>query len=289
LESADVQLEKLEKGYARITSRLENMLTIPSSSKAVFSYKLLEKINAAMVPVWANSLMKNEDEAVRHYAQERMNELKGLSVSDQYVIRMDESKAAVSEKNLLSKQELQLIIENGGDITKARIQKLTRSTNANDRHYAAELLLHTSKDEGTSFLMELLNDSEPKVRHTAIKTSIKKHNPEVINAVIENLGSPVFGNQAMNALVLIGSDTLAALDSSFYRSGQGTQMMLRIVQVIGRIGGQRAREILWGKIDYPNKIVVSQVLLSLGECGAGGHFSDNAYKICIGRTSPAIS
>ena len=44
-------------------------------------------------------------------------------------------------------------------------------------------------------------------------------------------------------------------------------MMLRVIQVIGRIGGQRAREILWSKIDYPNKIVVSQVLLSLGECG----------------------
>ncbi len=267
LESTDVQLEKLEKGYARITSRLEDMLTIPSSGKAVFSYKLLEKINAAMVPTWANSLMKNEDEAARHYAQDRMNELKGLSVSDQYVIRMDASKAAVSEKNILSKLDLQLIIDNGGDITKARIQKLTRSTNANDRHYAAELLLHTTKDEGTSFLMELLNDSEPKVRHTAIKTSIKKNNPEVINAVIENLGNPVFGNQAMNALVLIGPETLTALDSAFYRSGQSTQMMLRVIQVIGRIGGQRAREILWGKIDYPNKIVVSQVLLSLGECG----------------------
>ena len=71
----------------------------------------------------------------------------------------------------------------------------------------------------------------------------------------------------MNALVLIGADTLTTLDASFYRSGQSTQMMLRIVQVIGRIGGVRAREILWSKIDYPNKIVVSQVLLSLGECG----------------------
>ena len=43
--------------------------------------------------------------------------------------------------------------------------------------------------------------------------------------------------------------------------------MLRIIQVIGRIGGAGASEILWSKIDYPNKIVVSQVLLSLGECG----------------------
>src|SRR5688572_30455981 len=267
LESSDVELEKLEKGYAQITSRLENMLTIPIASKAVFSYKLLEKINAAQIPVWANSLMKNENDAAKHYAQERMNELKGLSVSDQYVIRMDESRVAVSDKNILTKLDLQMMFENGGDITKSRIQKLTRSTIANDRHYAAELLLHTSKDECTSFLIELLNDAEPKVRHTAIKTSIKKHNPEVINAVIENLGNPVFSNQAMNALVLIGQDTLTALDSSFYRSGQSTQMMLRVIQVIGRIGGQRAREILWSKIDYPNKIVVSQVLLSLGECG----------------------
>jgi AAA family ATP:ADP antiporter len=267
LESTDVELEKLEKGYAQITSRLENMLMIPIASKAVFSYKLLEKINAAQVPVWANSLMKNENDAAKHYAQERMNELKGLSVSDQYVIRMDESRIGASDKNVLTKLDLQMMFESGGDITKARIQKLTRSTNANDRHYAAELLLHTSKDECTSFLIELLNDTEPKVRHTAIKTSIKKNNPEVINAVIENLGNPVFSNQAMNALVLIGQDTLTALDSSFYRSGQSTQMMLRVIQVIGRIGGQRAREILWSKIDYPNKIVVSQVLLSLGECG----------------------
>ena len=124
MKATDVQLEKLEKGYARLQAGWRTCLRFHHPSKAVFSYKLLEKINAAQVPVWANSLMKNEDEAARHYAQERMNELKGLSVSDQYVIRMDESKAAVSEKNLLSKLDLQLIIENGGDITKATDTKV---------------------------------------------------------------------------------------------------------------------------------------------------------------------
>jgi AAA family ATP:ADP antiporter len=44
-------------------------------------------------------------------------------------------------------------------------------------------------------------------------------------------------------------------------------MMLKILQTMGRIGGQRAKDLLWNKIDYPNKMVVSQVLLSLGECG----------------------
>ena len=133
-------------------------------------------------------------------------------------------------------------MENAGDITKTRIQKLTRSLNPNDRHYAAELLLHTSREEGISYLMELLNDSEPKVRNTAIKTSIKRYNAEVINALIESLGSPAYSNQAMNALVLSGQDTLSALEAAFYRSGQNTQVMLKIVQAMGRIGGARGRD-----------------------------------------------
>src|SRR6187402_1888344 len=189
LESSDIQLEKLEKGYSKITSRLEEMLGYPSPERAVFSYKLLEKINAANVAAFVNSRMKNDDETIRHYAQDIMNEIKGLSVSDKYVIRLDQEKVSSSEKSIISKVELQQIIENGGDITKSRIQRLTRSNDPNDRHYAAELLLHTSKEECTSFLMELLMDTEPKVRNTAIKTSIKKYNSEVINAIIDSLGS----------------------------------------------------------------------------------------------------
>jgi ATP:ADP antiporter, AAA family len=265
--STDSQQEKLERGFTQVTNRLEQMLGEPVASKAVFSFKLLEKINAAHISTWVNNLIRNDDEAIRHYAHDKLNEIKGLSVSDQYVIKFDNSKVIAEEKNLLSRGDLRQIIESGGDITKSRIQRLTRSVNPNDRHYAAELLLHTSRDEGTSYLMELLLDTEPKVRNTAIKTSIKKYNTEVINMLIENLGSPVFSNQAMNALVLIGLETLPALDAAFYRSGQNTQVMLKIVQVLGRIGGQRAKEQLWNKIDYPNKVVVSQVLLSLGECG----------------------
>jgi len=43
-------------------------------------------------------------------------------------------------------------------------KKLSRSQVVEDRQYAAELLLHSSNDENTSFLIELLNDPEHKVR-----------------------------------------------------------------------------------------------------------------------------
>lgn len=267
LENADYQQDKLEKGFAQVTRKLEGMLTVPDSRKAVFSFKLLEKIDASQMSVWVNNLIRNQDDSVNSYAQERLNEIKGLSVSDKYVITMDTSRIDSSAKNILSKADLELIIQNGGDITKARIQRLTRSANPDDRQYAAELLLHTSADECISFLIELLNDSEPKVRNTAIRSSVKKWNTEVIYSLIENLGNPVYSNQSMNTLILIGPKTLPMLDSAFYRSNQSTQVMLRLVQVMGKIGGARAKDILWNKIDYPNKVIVSQVLLSLGECG----------------------
>lgn len=259
--------DKLEKGFKEVTLRLEQMLVLPQPEKAVFSFRLLEKINAAQISHWINQMIKNENEVARHFAQDRMNELKGLSVSDQYVIRMDGTAAGTGSKNLLTKSELKFLLESGGDVTKARIQRLTKSSNPNDRHYATELLLHASKEEGIAYLMELLNDSEPKVRNTAIKTAAKRFNHEVIQALIDNLANPTYSNQAMNALVLIGQESLPLLDTAFYRSGQNTQIMLKILQVMGRIGGPRAKDLLWNKIDYPNKMVVSQVLLSLGECG----------------------
>ncbi len=267
LESADVQQEKLEKGFTRITNKLEEQLTHPDATKAVFSFKLLEKINATRVPSWLNTLLRNNDEATRYYANEKVNELKGLSVSDRYVIRVSHDKGAVHGKNVLSSVDLRQLLENGGEISKARIRYLARSSDPEERHYAAELLQHASTDENTPFLIELLNDGDPTVRSTAINTAVKKVTPEVINAVIENLNNPLFSNQAMNTLLRMGQDTLTNLDAAFYRSGQSTNTKLKLVQVIGRIGGQKAREVLWNKMDYPNKVIVSQVLLSLGECG----------------------
>jgi len=267
LENTGVHQDVLEIGYARIISRLEEFLGYPKVSRALFSLKLLEKINPTNLSVWVNALMRSSDEKVRDYAQQRMNEIKGLSVSENYVIRIDPSRTNLNAKNILSKTDLDLLLSSGGDVQKARIQRLTRSQDPKDRHYAAELLLHTPTLDNVSFLIELLNDGDTQVRLVAIKTAVKKFNNEVISSLIENLGNPLFGNAAVNALTQIGEPTLQLLDNSFYRSGQSSQVMIRIVQIIGSVGGAKAKDLLWNKIDYPDKVIVSQVLLALGNSG----------------------
>jgi len=267
LEDTGFHQDVLEVGYSRIVSRLEEYLSHPKSSRSIFSFKLLEKINPTHIGAWTNTLMKSSDEKTRDFAQKRMNEIKGLSVSENYVIKIDPTRVNSSQKNILSKVDLDLLLNSGGDIQKPRIQRLARSLDSKDRHYAAELLLHTSSLEYVSFLIELLNDRNTQVRLVAIKTAVKKHNSEVIISLIENLGNTLFGNAAMNALIQIGQPALQLLDNSFYRSGQSSQVMTRIVQIIGSIGGNKAKDFLWNKIDYPDKVIVSQVLLALGRSG----------------------
>ena len=267
LESSEFHQDNLEVGFKKIVTSLESRLTDGDISRAIFSFKLLEKINPSDVAGWVNVLAKNEQEEVQGFAQRRMNEMKGLSVSENYVIRIDKNRASSEGKNILSSFDLEQMLKNGGEITKARLIKLARSSKVGDRQYAAELLLHTTSDDSTLFLTELLVDTEPKVRKTALATASKKFNTEVINAVIENLNNPQYSNLAMDSLTLMGSAALNPLDAAFYRNGQNAQTMIRIIQVMGIIGGQRAKDLLWSKIDYPDKVIVSQVLLALGECG----------------------
>lgn len=264
LEEQDADLQKLEFGLTALIKRLEDFLFSPRASASVFSFKLLEKINPLLVPNWVNSLMKHETEEVQEFAQHRMNEIKGLTVSERYIIR---STKPVEGKIKLTKSQLESMLSSGGEITRGRLQQLTRSTGAEDRLYAAELLLHSSNPENLSLLVELLNDNEPNVRTTAIKTASKRFNDEVVYSLIDNLPNPFYSNYAVESLVVIGVPSLVPLENSFYRTGQSNTTLIKIVQIMGRIGGNRAKEMLWNKIDFPDKVVVTHILLSLGEAG----------------------
>ena len=264
LEMKDADQEKLEFGLTAIKKKLEEFLFKSNASRSIFSFKLLEKINPVLVPAWVNALMKHEADDVQDFAQHRMNEIKGLTVSERYVIF---NRVPIEGKIKLNKQQIEMMLKSGGEITRSRIQQLARSAQTEDRIYASELLLHTTSEEILSYLTELLNDPDQKVRITAIKTAAKRFNDEIIFVLIENLPHSKFGNQAIESLVLIGAKALNQLESSFYRAGQANATLIKIIQVMGRIGGNRAKEMLWNKIDYPDRVVVSHVLLALGESG----------------------
>lgn len=255
----------LEPGQ-QLVQTLSKSLVNDNANKVIFSFKLLEKVEPQMLPESINKLMSHSTEEIRDFAQLKMNELKGLSVSERYVIAQKKNGEDKVKRNIVSGLDM-LDLFKSGDISRARLYRLCKSDNPEDRQYAAELISNTSDDENISFLIELLNDVNTKVRKTAIKTAQKKYSDEVLTALIDNLAYSTFSVEAANALTIIGGKALNALDSSFYKSGQSTQTMLKIIQVIGRIGGNKAKQQLWSKIDFPDKVIVSEVLLALANTG----------------------
>ena len=232
----------------------------------VFAFRLLDKIQPKDTYRAVNALTKHSDESIRNYAQESINELKGVSVSDNYVISYTGQQSPGRAKKIVPHKDLVEVLKNG-NISKRRIIKLCKSEDIQDRQYAAELIAQNDSTSDTSLLIELINDSSPKVRQSATMAAEKKHNPEILQALANNLGKQAYGNMVANTLVTIGDKCLPILENAFYRSELNISVILRIIDIMGRIGGTTASGMLWNKIDYPDRIVVRGILPALAKCG----------------------
>ncbi len=108
-----------------------------------------------------------------------------------------------------------------------------------------------------------MRDVDPRVRYEALITARKVKRPETWSVLIELLNSPAYGHHAAAAIKETGEAILPALDAAFHKSSQSDLVMLRIVQLMGRIGGPSALELLWKKVDFPDKRIVKQILYTL--------------------------
>jgi hypothetical protein len=167
-------------------------------------------------------------------------------------------------------------------LTDVSIKELVRSTEAHDREMAGRLLVKASEDRHVAYIIELLRDINPNVRSAAMITAGKLKRPELWPILIENLHLATYGNVAMSALKASGESAFHTVDTAFYKTGQYHATMIRIIQVLGRIGGRGATELLWKKIDFPDRKIVSQLLLSLSYIGfVARDFQAARIKIAI--------
>ena len=234
--------------------------------EVVNALKILEKVDPIQLEPTLVTALQSEKRKVRYYAYLRLNDLLCFD-------KLEELKEEVKFEDDPKLTELAgKVIEN---LTKAEqyelkfsaIKKLSRSTDASERLLASRLLSKLTQERFVPILMELTKDINPEVRIAAMISAGKLRRPEFWPVFIENLHLATYGNIAMAALVESGEAALPLIDNAFYKTNQYQLTMLRVIQVIGRIGGYRASELLWKKIDYPNKQIVSEILQTLSYLG----------------------
>jgi ATP:ADP antiporter, AAA family len=235
-----------------INEVLEKQVSSTVEDKVIYGLKLMEKLEPAL---FENSVMRLTDSdnlRVKKFAEEKMKSLEVDKDHTRKEVRnlAQQAAAETEDSDLLS-------------ISPENLMKLSKSARQQDRALAAKLLRQLVSPKTIFILLELLRDADSKVRFEALQTARKTKRVETWPVLIEMLNSPLYGHHSAAALKAAGERVLTTLEAAFHKSGQSDLVMLRIVQIMGRIGGEQALQLLWRKADYPDKRIVKQILYSL--------------------------
>jgi ATP:ADP antiporter, AAA family len=235
-----------------VNSLLEKELSSSAEEKVIYGLKLMEKLEPTLFENAVIRLVSSDNKKIRKFAEEKIAELGIEKDGTKTDIKTLAKEAALhaEESDLLS-------------ISVDNLMKLSKSIKQNDRILAAKLLRQLTSHRTIFILLELLRDGDPKVRYEALMTARKVKRQETWPILIEMLSSPTYGHHAAAALKEAGEVVLPTLEAAFHKSGQTDLVMLRIVQIMGRIGGPQALDLLWKKADFPDKRIVKQILYSL--------------------------
>ncbi|MDX2190605.1 MAG: cyclic nucleotide-binding domain-containing protein [Bacteroidota bacterium] len=249
-----------------VTDVLVKQLENKNENTVIYTLKLMEKLEPIMADNKYLSFFDKSHEKIKEHVIKRVSYNHTLQALDKL------KKSAQSEKSpeiakLATDALNNLNATDSQDISPNYTYFLTKSKKVQERIFAAHLIGRTKEDAYLPQLLLLLRDIEPSVRFAAIKSAalVKKH--ETWPILIEYLGSYTFTNAAAAALISYGEDILQALEAAFYKTNQSELIQEKIVQIYGRIRGEKVISLLWNKIDIPNKKIMNNVLLCLSSCG----------------------
>jgi len=241
----------IKKEYT-INGVLEKQVTSSIEDRVIYGLKLMERLEPTLFENAVTRLAESDNPRISKFSEEKLH---GLGI--------DRDPANSEVRNLAARAAFETEDSDVLSISPDNLMKLSKSSRQQDRILASKLLRRQISHKTIFILLELLRDADPKVRFEALTTARRTKRMESWPILIEMLSSPLYGHHAAAALKAAGERVLPTLETAFHKSGQSDLVMLRIVQIMGRIAGDQALQLLWKKADYPDKRIVKQILYSL--------------------------
>ena len=157
------------------------------------------------------------------------------------------------------------------------LSELSKSEDPDDREYSAKLLRYSGRYNSYKILNDLLHDDVPYVKKAALISSGKIKRHELWANLIDNLQTSEFNNTAAYAITLTGYSILNELDLYFNKYGTDKKTRIEIIRLYSKIGGQRALDLLREKIDFPDKEIRDEVLISLNKLSYKASVSEKPF------------
>ncbi|HZY80657.1 MAG TPA: hypothetical protein VFE50_14135 [Cyclobacteriaceae bacterium] len=250
LEKSRKVVEEHEQKEYTLDRVLEKEVKSTAEDKVIYGLKLMEKLEPALFESAVIQLVNSDLRRVKKFAEEKVQAIGAGQDAPETRSLAELAKGVAEDSDVLS-------------ISPEKLMKLSKSVKQSDRQLAAKLLRKLISQKTIFILLELMRDPDIKVRNEAMLTARRVKRPETWPVLIDMLSSPAYSHQAISALKEAGPASLPVLEAAFHKSGQSDIVMLKIIQIIGHIGGNEGIALLWKKVDYPDKRIVKQILYSL--------------------------
>ncbi|MCS7005352.1 MAG: hypothetical protein NZM38_08500 [Cytophagales bacterium] len=136
-----------------------------------------------------------------------------------------------------------------------------------EKRVAIFLLSYESFAPTHPVLSSFLREADSELRRAAIFTAGKLRLLENLPLLLSNFSLPEYAPWATASVIQYGEDALPILDEWFYKTGQSTDNLLRIIYVFSRISSPRSVQYLVKKFNHPEKKIRLAVLRSLQKQG----------------------
>ncbi len=160
-------------------------------------------------------------------------------------------------------EETRTILREAEDLPFDYLVLLAHDEDAGKRLRAARLLGFSGRYNTYKLLINLIKDPDPEVKKAALISAGRIKRYELWHYMIENLIDPEFSNIAGVAVKITGEPILTDLDRFFDKISDHKQSQQQIIEIIASIGGEKSIRILREKINYPDKDIRYQILISL--------------------------
>jgi AAA family ATP:ADP antiporter len=250
LQKSRAVVEQHDQKEYMLDRVLEKEVQSSAEDKVIYGLKLMEKLEPALFENAVIQLVNSDLRRVKKFAEEKVQAIGTGQDAPETKSLAEMAKGIAEDSDLLS-------------ISSDKLMKLSKSVKQSDRILAAKLLRKLISQKTIFILLELMRDPDSRVRTEALLTCRRVKRSETWPVLIDMLSSPAYSHQAISALKEAGTPALQILETAFHKSGQSDIVMLKIIQIIGHIGGKDGIALLWKKVDYPDKRVVKQILYSL--------------------------
>ncbi len=272
-EAVIFALDKFEEmDSPALPDLLLKTLTHPSPEVRHEVLLRLERLNLKQATGAVKVLLESETVAsVRGAALRALVALEGDGAEAKVIDYLDDSKPTIRLSAMAG------LLRSGGvnsaALAMGQLEQMVESPETVKRLQAAQLLSRAAQGQHYGYVLTLLKDSEPQVRHAAVLAAGAIKSPRLWPVVIDSLSDPATREEAVAALVAGGDTVLLSLRAALAQPDLPRVTARRLLRIVGRMRGEAAIVFLKDWLDTPSIQLRSQAiegLLRNGYTAQGG-------------------